>query len=71
MASVLSDRLPWAASELAELRRLIALELPMTHIARKLNRPEQQVRRTAHRVAMADMLRMPPPPPAWIALRAH
>ena len=52
-----NDRLPWSSTELASLRKLIALELPMRVIARKLHRSEEAVRDKAHRVAMSDMMR--------------
>ena len=47
----------WSANDLANLRRLVGMELPMRFIARKLRRPEETVRATAHRVAMADIRR--------------
>ena len=47
---------PWSEGELATLRQLVGLELPMRVIARKLARPEQMVRQKAHRVAMAEMM---------------
>jgi hypothetical protein len=50
----------WTLADLATLRKLISLELPMRDIARKLHRPEEAVRQKAHRVAMADMKRCPP-----------
>ena len=50
------NRERWSDSDRAMLRQLIKLELPMCFIARKLERPEQMVRKEAHRVAMAEML---------------
>lgn len=52
----LDDRCGWRKHELNRLRAMIGLELPMSYIARKLGRPEENVRQQAHRVAMADML---------------
>ena len=46
----------WSEGEIATLRQLVRLELPMRFIARKLERPEQMVRQKAHRVAMAEMM---------------
>ncbi len=46
----------WSESDLATLRQLVRLELPMRVIARKLERPEQIVRQKAHRVVMAEMM---------------
>ena len=46
----------WSEGDRAMLRQLVKLELPMSFIARKLERPEQMVRKEAHRAAMAEML---------------
>jgi hypothetical protein len=46
----------WSEGDLATLRQLVRLELPMRVIARKLERPEQIVRQKAHRVVMAEMM---------------
>jgi len=48
----------WSDGDVMLLRKLIALELPMRFIARKLDRAEEAVRLQAHRVAMADMMRL-------------
>lgn len=50
-----SDRDPWSEGEVATLRQLVRLELPMRFIARKLDRPEQMVRQKAHRMVMAEI----------------
>lgn len=44
----------WSESDLATLRQLIDLDVPMRDIAQKLQRTEEAVRRKAHRVAMID-----------------
>ena len=50
------DRAAWSEGELATLRQMIGLELPMRYIARKLRRSEEAVRQKAHRVSVADMI---------------
>ena len=46
----------WSEGEVATLRQLVRLELPMRVIARKLDRPVQMVRQKAQRVVMAEMM---------------
>ena len=53
----LRDR--WSDSDIATLRQLVRLELPMRFIARKLDRPERLVRQRAHRMVMAEMTAVP------------
>ena len=53
------DRSPWTDGELATLRQLVSLELPMRYIARKMHRSEESVRLKAHDVGMAAMLHRP------------
>ena len=55
----LKDCAPWSDSELATLRQLIGLELPMTYIAGKLHRSTDIVRWQARRVAIAEMFGRP------------
>jgi hypothetical protein len=50
-----NNRASWSESDLATLRQLIGLQLPMHVIARNLERSEEAVRVKAHRVALADM----------------
>ena len=45
----------WTDADLKVLRQLVRLELPMRTIARKLQRSEQAVRQTSHRLALDDM----------------
>jgi hypothetical protein len=45
----------WSDRDLKLLQHLVSLEVPMRHIARRLGRPEESVRRTSHIVAMANM----------------
>jgi len=52
-----NNRASWSDADLATLRQLIGLQLPMQVIARKLQRSEEAVRVKAHRVAMADVRR--------------
>ena len=54
-----ADCVPWSDAELSALRQLIGLELPMTYIAQRLHRSPTAVRRTAQRVAIADMMLCP------------
>ncbi len=54
-----NNRAAWSEDDLAILRQMIGLELPMRDIARKLDRSEEAVRQKAHRVAMADMIALP------------
>jgi hypothetical protein len=54
-----NNRASWSETDLATLRQLIGLQLPMRVIARKLQRSEEAVRVKAHRVAMADMRQVP------------
>jgi hypothetical protein len=54
-----NNRAAWSEDDLAILRQMIGLELPMRDIARKLHRSEEAVRQKAHRIAMADMIAMP------------
>ena len=50
-----SDSKAWSQGNLATLRQLVRLELPMRVIARKLERPELAVRQKAHHMAMAEI----------------
>ena len=54
--ATMMNRDRWSENDRAMLRQLVKLELPMSFIARKLERPERMVRKEAHRVAMAEML---------------
>ena len=68
-----NNRAVWSEGDLAALRQMIGLELPMRDIARKLHRSEEAVRQKAHRIAMADMMRCPSPsnPMPSRALNTH
>lgn len=61
--SRIEQRTVWSDAEVTRLRQMVNLELPMSYIARKLNRPEALVRHEARRVAIADMMRWPAPGP--------
>ena len=52
----MADRAVWSAGELATLRQLVRLELPMRVIASKLERPVQAVSQKAHRIVMAEIM---------------
>lgn len=50
-----NNRAAWNEADLATLRQLVRLELPMRVIARKLDRTEEAVRQKSQRLALAEM----------------